>query len=204
MMPTAVAGCALKTVTPHLDAATNQPISAANVLVLEADHIEQPYTADGYWGPGNFAYSTPLIGEGRVFLFRDGEYIEGVWKRNDRSQPLRYTDLDGNDLLFKPGNTWVNLVPRWTNGFELTFMLDAPDHGDDQRAARGESADGASRGLYLARRGSGEYPGDGGRAQRQRRLGAATRTGRIDGVGSGGGADAQRRPDDAALVAVKL
>ncbi len=115
--------------TPHLDASTNEPISAANVLVLEADHIEQPYTADGYWGPGNFAYSTPLIGEGRVFLFRDGKYIEGVWKRSDRREPLRYYDLAGNDLLFKPGNTWVNLVPRWTNGFELTFMLDTPITG---------------------------------------------------------------------------
>src|SRR3954465_13556883 len=76
---------------PHLDAAINQQISAANVLVLEADHIEQPYPSDGYWGPGNFAYATPLLGQGRVFLFRDGEYIEGLWKRDDRSQPLRYT-----------------------------------------------------------------------------------------------------------------
>ncbi len=114
---------------PHLDAAINQQISAANVLVLEADHIEQPYTSDGYWGPGNFAYATPLLGEGRVFLFRDGQYVEGLWKRDDRSQPLRYTDLAGNDLPFKPGNTWINLVPRWTNGFELTFMLDAPVTG---------------------------------------------------------------------------
>jgi len=114
---------------PHFDAAINQQISAANVLVLEADHIEQPYTSDGYWGPGNFAYSTPLIGQGRVFLLRDGEYIEGVWKRSDRNEPLRYTDLAGHELVFKPGNTWVNLVPRWTNGFELTFKLTHPITG---------------------------------------------------------------------------
>ena len=111
---------------PHLDAITGEPISAANVLVLEADHIEQPFVSDGYWGPGNFAYSTPLIGTGRVFLFRDGQYVEGMWKRSDRSDPLTYTDLAGNDLQFKPGNTWVNLVPRWTNGFRLTFVLDHP------------------------------------------------------------------------------
>ena len=114
---------------PHLDAAINQQISAANVLVLEADHLEQPYVSDGYWGPGNFAFSVPLIGEGRVFLLRDGEYIEGKWKRSDRNEPLRYYDLAGNDLLFKPGNTWVNLVPGWTNGFELTFMLTQPITG---------------------------------------------------------------------------
>ena len=114
---------------PHMDASTGEQINAANVLVLEADHLEQPYVADNYWGPGNYAFSVPLIGEGRVFLFRDGQYVEGTWRRSDRDEPLRYYNLDGSDLLFKPGNTWVELVPRWTNGFQLTFVLDHPITG---------------------------------------------------------------------------
>ncbi len=114
---------------PHMDAVAQQQISAANLLVLEADHIEQPTVSPGYWGPGDFAFTVPMIGQGRVFLFRDGTYTEGVWKRATRSDPLTYYDLNGSVLQFKPGNTWVNLVPRWTNGFELTFVLDHPITG---------------------------------------------------------------------------
>src|SRR5690606_36778796 len=111
---------------PHLDALTGEQIGAANVLVLEADHIEQPFVRENYWGPGDYAFSVPLIGSGRVFLLRDGGFVEGEWRRESRTEPLRYYTLDGEDLIFKPGNTFVNLVPRWTNGFQLTFVLDAP------------------------------------------------------------------------------
>ncbi len=114
---------------PHMDATSSSQISAANVLVLEADHIEQPFVSENYWGPGDYAFSVPLIDSGRVFLLRDGQYIEGRWHRARRSDPLTYTDLAGNLLTFKPGNTFVELVPRWTNGFELTFMLDQPISG---------------------------------------------------------------------------
>ena len=114
---------------PHVDAATGEQISAANVLVLEADHVEQPFVAEDYWGPGDYAFSVPLINSGRVFLFRDGKYVEGEWHRAQRTDPLTYTDLDGSTLTFKPGNTFVELVPRWENGFQLTFMLDQPISG---------------------------------------------------------------------------
>ncbi len=114
---------------PHMDATSGEQISAANVLVLEADHIEQPFVSENYWGPGDYAFSVPLINSGRVFLLRDGQYIEGEWHRARRTDPLTYTDLDGNMLDFKPGNTFVELVPRWTNGFQLTFRLDQPITG---------------------------------------------------------------------------
>ncbi|MCB9451192.1 MAG: DUF3048 domain-containing protein [Anaerolineaceae bacterium] len=108
---------------PHFDAYSNTRVNAANVLVLEEDHTEQPFVSDQYWGPGNFAFSVNFIGSGRIFLFRDGRYYEGEWRRATRDDPLTYYDLDGNVLPFKPGNTFVNLVPRWVDGYQLTFQL---------------------------------------------------------------------------------
>ncbi len=93
-------------------------------------------SAEDYWGPGDYAFSVPLIDSGRVFLLRDGQYVEGEWHRAKRSDPLTYTDLAGNTLDFKPGNTFVELVPRWTNGFQLTFLLDQPISRDDHGARR--------------------------------------------------------------------
>ncbi len=110
----------------HTDALTDTQISADNVLILEANHIEQPFVSEGYWGPPNYAFTVDLIGSGRVFLLRDGMLIEGQWHRAADTDPLSYTDLNGNVLAFKPGKTFVNLVPRWADGYQLVFDLASP------------------------------------------------------------------------------
>lgn len=108
----------------HMDVATGTQINAANVLVIEDDHIEQPFVSANYWGPGDFAFSVNFIGSGRIVLLRDGRYYEGQWRRETRDDPLTYYDLEGNILPFKPGNTFVNLVPRWIDGYQLVFLLE--------------------------------------------------------------------------------
>ncbi len=111
---------------PHLDTATEEQLSAANVLILEEEHTVQPEVAPNYWGPGNFAFSVNFIGSGRVYLFRDGQYFVGEWRRTEREAPLEYFDMAGNVLPLKPGNTYVQLVPRWSASYLLTFRLTNP------------------------------------------------------------------------------
>ena len=48
-------------------------------------------------------------GEGPVFVFSDGKVIEGRWKRDNVFVPIQYFDLQGNEILLNPGNTWVEL-----------------------------------------------------------------------------------------------
>lgn len=109
---------------PHLEALSMEQITAANVLILEEDHIDQPYVSEGYWGPGNYAYSLNFIGTGRAILFRDGQYYEGEWQRESQEDVLRYVTNDGETMAFKPGNTFVQLVPRWVGGYNLQFDSD--------------------------------------------------------------------------------
>lgn len=141
----------------QFDAVTDSPVSAANVVVIEEEHTVQPFVSANYWGPGDFAFSVNFIGRGRIFLLRDGQYYEGEWQREDRDEPLTYYDLAGNPLPFKPGNTFFNLVPRWIDGYQLSFLLgDAPDvkvvssGGVNMRTGPGEGY----RALDVA------YPGD--------------------------------------------
>ncbi len=110
----------------HYDEATGERVRAANVLIIEDDHIEQPYVAENYWGPSNYAFSVNLVGSGRIILLRDGQMFEGEWRRPSREAPLQFYDLQGNVLPFKPGNTFVNLVPRWNRGYSLEFGLVNP------------------------------------------------------------------------------
>lgn len=108
---------------PHMDSSRDEQLSAANVVVIEDDHVIQPFVSDQYWGPPNFAYSINLIGSGRIFLLRDGQVLEGEWRRATREEPLTFFDTTGAVLPFKPGNTFFNLVPRWIDGYELEIKL---------------------------------------------------------------------------------
>lgn len=111
----------------HMDTSQGVQVSATNVVVLEDDHVIQPFVRDQYWGPPNFAYSLNLIGSGRIFMLRDGQVLEGEWRRATRAEPLTFFDSDGNLLTFKPGNTFFNLVPRWIDGYQLEIKVaDAP------------------------------------------------------------------------------
>lgn len=110
----------------HFDAATNTQVNAANVVIIEADHIEQPIVYDGYWGTANYAFEVNFVGSGHLYLLRDGRYYQGVWRRESDTAPLFFFDMQGNVLPFKPGNTFFNLVPRWADGYQLTFLLAEP------------------------------------------------------------------------------
>lgn len=109
---------------PHNEALTREQISAANVLIIEEDHIDQPYVSEGYWGPGNYAYSLNFIGSGRAILFRDGQYYDGEWQRDTQEDVLTYVTAEGETLAFKPGNSFVQLVPRWVGGYNILFDSD--------------------------------------------------------------------------------
>ena len=113
--------------TPHRDRAANEQIHATNVMIIEEEHTEQPFVHEGYWGPPNYAFSVNFIGTGRAVLLRDGQYIEGEWRRERREDPLTFYDADGEVLPFKPGNTFFELVPRWPEGYQLTFALRTPE-----------------------------------------------------------------------------
>lgn len=110
----------------HMDNSRGEPVHANNVVVVEEVHTIQPFVSDQYWGPPNFAFSVNFIGTGRIFFLRDGQMVQGEWRRDTREEPLRFFDLDGNVLPFKPGNTFFNLVPLWIDGYELEIVPEEP------------------------------------------------------------------------------
>ena len=50
------------------------------------------------------------VGDGPVFVWSNGQYIEGTWKREVGIYPLQFFDLDGNEIALTPGNTWIELA----------------------------------------------------------------------------------------------
>jgi hypothetical protein len=58
---------------------------------------------------------TPLsitVGEGRGWVLRDGIAIEAIWNRPDSSSGTSWSDLEGNEIKFAPGQVWVALTDK--------------------------------------------------------------------------------------------
>ncbi len=52
------------------------------------------------------------IGEGKARIFRDGQMIEGKWKKEDSTALTRYYDDKDNEIELNGGTTWIEIVPN--------------------------------------------------------------------------------------------
>jgi hypothetical protein len=85
----------------HVDK-TYGPIDATNVIVMVVEY--RPSAVDAR------SPEAQTLGEGLVYVFSNGELIEGKWDRTLAVAPIRFNDLDGNPIPLTPGNTWIELA----------------------------------------------------------------------------------------------
>lgn len=95
---------------PHIDALTNQPISATNVALLFINH-QNNYIPEDYRDGGNCGLEIQVWTLGPAKIFRDGLMFEGRWRRDASTNwQLWLEDNNGQRLPLKPGNTWFDVV----------------------------------------------------------------------------------------------
>jgi hypothetical protein len=99
--------------TPHRDALTGEQITASNVILVFANHVNDNFWEEMHGPQSNWLLSIQIQvwGEGSVLVFRDGQMIPGMWHRKERDHMLTFTHGDGIPLPLKPGNSWIQLVP---------------------------------------------------------------------------------------------
>jgi hypothetical protein len=108
-----VKGCWLRwsAGSPHTDLLTGQQLSAANVIIAHATHVEDMrYLEEDYGAFKAFGIQIQLWNDGPARVFRDGQEFGGKWVRKERGDMLTYVDPTGNPIPLKPGKTWVELV----------------------------------------------------------------------------------------------
>ncbi len=92
------------------DALNGQQLSAANVLVVYANHVEDGrFLEEDYGAFKAFGIQIQLWNSGTFKLFRDGQVFDGTWSRTERNEMLKFTDAAGNVLPLKPGKSWLEL-----------------------------------------------------------------------------------------------
>lgn len=95
---------------PQNDALTGQQLTAANVIIVYANHVETDILED-LVGGGHYSIEIQIWGEGPVQIVRDGRVYNGHWARWVREDFLSLSDETGNPVPLKPGNSWFQIVP---------------------------------------------------------------------------------------------
>lgn len=90
---------------PHLDKNTGKPLTAKNVITIQAD--ESPAN-DGYEG-GHILYD--IIGSGDAMIFQNGQAIKGTWKKADAETRIRFYDENDKEIAMVRGQVFVEILP---------------------------------------------------------------------------------------------
>lgn len=88
---------------PYVDGNSSEQVGVTNVVVLKA---KLGYTGDKY-----DHVTIDLKSGGTGYFACGGKLIDLVWEKDYPSGQLRYTDLQGNPIVFGRGKTYVNIVP---------------------------------------------------------------------------------------------
>jgi hypothetical protein len=102
---------------PMIDAQTNMPVTADNVVMLFA-----PYTFANQFNAEDEVYNIDLLDSGAAYVFRDGKAIPALWNRHDKHQPILLTTLLGVPIYLKPGRTFYEVM-----GVTSAYSLEGKD-----------------------------------------------------------------------------
>jgi hypothetical protein len=95
---------------PDTDKLTGQQLAFENVIAVAAMHVDTDILEDTVAG-GHWSIEIQLWGEGPASIFRDGQRFEGRWRRTSPEEMITFTDLSGNPLPLRNGQTWFEVVP---------------------------------------------------------------------------------------------
>ncbi len=97
---------------PHVEALDGRQLTAADVVILGANHVQTLILEHGTEDIGiNRSIEVQLWGQGPLKILRDGRVYEGMWTRPERHAPFRFVDAAGRDIPLKPGNSWWQVTP---------------------------------------------------------------------------------------------
>ena len=90
----------------HRDRWTNEQFYAKNIVII---YVKDVLLDDPEDKGRRELYNT---GEGKGYYVTNGEYEPITWKKETRSGRTVYYDLQGNEIKFNDGITWVQIVPK--------------------------------------------------------------------------------------------
>lgn len=63
-------------------------------------------------GQGSSVPAMDTVGKGDVFVYYNGEVVEGTWERGSKSDKFFLSTSDGVEIVLPPGRVWITLQPN--------------------------------------------------------------------------------------------
>ena len=92
---------------PFLDAETEEAVEVQNVIVEYCER-EQMSNENG-------RILMHVEGSGKAEFFVGGKHLLGTWEKDGVTDATRYYLENGEELVLKPGNTWIEIQPDSKN-----------------------------------------------------------------------------------------
>lgn len=83
-----------------IDNNNSEQVTASNVVVMK--------TSIGVLSPG--VANVKVTGKGEATIYKQGEEINGKWKKESPRAPLKFFDKKGNEIRFTPGPIWIEII----------------------------------------------------------------------------------------------
>lgn len=88
--------------TPYIDEMVKEQVAVKNILV-------QFVSITNF---DTLRLNIETTGSGKAIIMRDGETIEGTWKKQNDSSRTTYYDADGAEVVLNAGSTWVEILEK--------------------------------------------------------------------------------------------
>lgn len=92
-----------------VDALTNKPVAATDVVIIQTEIWDVPDIVDA---AGSLSNDMRMTGTGLATVFRDGLRQDGTWSRKDDLSPFAFKNAAGEQILLSPGQPWIHVVPN--------------------------------------------------------------------------------------------
>lgn len=82
----------------QIDEMNSEQVTVSNVVFKVCDGLVRD--------SNDYLFFT-TYGSNEAYVFTNGKVIKGTWSRDNASEPTRYFDESGNEIVFNQGKTWV-------------------------------------------------------------------------------------------------
>ncbi|WP_161823235.1 DUF3048 domain-containing protein [Sporotomaculum syntrophicum] len=86
---------------PYLDLNSSMQLSAVNILIQQVSMWA--FDSEG-------RLEVNLLGQGKAWLFSNGQVQEATWRKNSNTSRTRFYDQTGVELSMTKGTTWIQLI----------------------------------------------------------------------------------------------
>lgn len=87
----------------HIDRNTDKPFAVSNIIIQKVDSRIINGDTEG-------RLEVDLVGSGEGYFISGGKSIDITWEKTERFGETKYYDMDGNEIVLNPGNTWIQVT----------------------------------------------------------------------------------------------